>query len=212
MPQLTFGAELRDGGRRRSPLVMTAPPPNTCYVVSARGYHGPGPYPCSPNEARRAGCRAMPPSSLSPSLSDPEPGQLWARSHVSRRFPCEKLPRWRDSTAQLGSSVQRCVHQLRQHLPALPPHRALMLLLLLLRAAGARLTTCIPSLCAAVCQCRRPPTVPADAQNLTGKSMLPMSVQTEEKKRPLLEDGVMWWCLLQWSDYLLGGARRHLVM
>ena len=118
---------------------------------------GPGPYPCSPNEARRAGCRAMPPlssssssSSLPPSLTDPEPGQLWARSHVSRRCPCEKLLRWRDTTAPLGSSVQRCVHQLRLHPPPpLPPHRA-ALLLLVLRAAGARLTPCIPSLCMAL--------------------------------------------------------------
>lgn len=41
---------------------------NTCSVATAREYHGPGRYPCSPNDARRAGCRAigppLPPSQI----------------------------------------------------------------------------------------------------------------------------------------------------
>lgn len=69
---------------------------SSCSAGSARGYHGSGRYPCSPNEARRAGCRAMAPSL--PSLSDP--GQLWTGSLVPSRFPREKLRRCKGAASR----------------------------------------------------------------------------------------------------------------
>lgn len=51
--ELTFGADVR--GREDGCAA------NTCSVISARGSHGPGRYPCSPNEERRAGCRVPSP-------------------------------------------------------------------------------------------------------------------------------------------------------
>lgn len=61
--ELTFGAGVQDGRKRCTGDGSVGT--STYSVVSARGYHGLGRYPCSPNEERRAGCRARaPPPSL----------------------------------------------------------------------------------------------------------------------------------------------------
>lgn len=120
-----------------------------------------------------------------PSLSDPEPGQLWARSHVSRRYPSEKLRRCRDTSALFCSSFQRCAHKLHQHLPALCPHRRLLLLLLLQACSSYRHRILVLPLCIAMCcsQCRGPPTSPGRCtQNLTGQSMQPLPVPKKRKR------------------------------
>lgn len=138
---------------------------STCSVVSARGYHGLGRYPCSPNEERRAGCRATPlPPSFPPSQIQSQ-GSFGLEVTYRDGIPVKKLRRCRDTSAL--SLLQRCAHKLQQHLPATAAAES----------SGVQFTQALhpyfslsASQCSYCSQYRRPPTT-SDAQmhkNLTG--------------------------------------------
>lgn len=92
--------------------MVAALPPTPARWFLRGGYHGSGRYPCSPNEERRAGCRAPSPPSQIPSQ-----GRFGLRVTYRDGIPLKKLRRCEDTSARVGSSVQRCAHQL----PPAPP-------------------------------------------------------------------------------------------
>lgn len=120
---------------------------DTCSVISARGSHGSGRYPCSPNEERRAGCRV--PSPLLPPRSR-------VRADLGSRSCIETGSLQRRLGTASAASVQRCA--VGPEGKAASTHSA---------ASGVQLTQASSaSQCAAVCARVLPP-VPADAQNLS---------------------------------------------
>lgn len=120
---------------------------DTCSVISARGSHGSGRYPCSPNEERRAGCRV--PSPLLPPRSR-------VRADLDSRSCIETGSLQRRLGTASAASVPRCA--VGPGGKAASTHAA---------ASGVQLTQASSaSQCAAVCARVLPP-VPADAQNLS---------------------------------------------
>lgn len=82
---------------------------NTCSVISARGSHGSGRYPCSPNEERRAGCRVpSPPLPLRSRVrADSGSGSCMEPGSLQRRVRSER-PEVRSQSRSKGSLRALC--------------------------------------------------------------------------------------------------------
>lgn len=134
---------------------------DTCSVISARGSHGSGRYPCSPNEERRAGCRV--PSPLLPPRSR-------VRAVLGSRSCIEPGSLQRRLGTASAASVQRC---------AVGPEGE--------EAASFRRAAHTGIICIAVrCSlCPSPPTSPGRC------SKSECQLEKKRKTRSLAEGGVM---------------------
>lgn len=150
---------------------MVAVDGNTCSVVSARGYHGSGRYPCSPNEKRRAGCRV--PSPPLPLISQARTDWRPESRLESGSLQATSTPR--------REQASRGVRIKSARLHSLPR-------LLLLPQTCSSHSPGIICIAARRSQCPSPPTSPG---RCTKPDWAERGSTVWKRERRLLEDGVM---------------------